>query len=102
MVVCPPQSDCDCGNKLEVLSQFERHQVYDLPTTYYEVTEYQFQTGCCRSCRRCYQGSLPQRISRKGFGPRAQAMVSLLTSKYRLSKRLVHAWFSDVYHMPIC
>jgi transposase len=40
-------------------------------------------------------------VSRKGFGPRAQAMVSLLTSKYRLSKRLVHAWFADVYHMPI-
>ena len=29
-------------------------------------------------------------------------MVSLLTSKYRLSKRLVTAWFKDVYHMPIC
>ena len=41
-------------------------------------------------------------MSRKGFGPRAQAMVSLLTSKYRLSKRLVQAWFSDVYQMPIC
>jgi transposase len=29
-------------------------------------------------------------------------MVSLLTSKYRLSKRLVPAWFSDVYQMPVC
>ncbi len=29
-------------------------------------------------------------------------MVSLLTSKYRLSKRLVLSWFKDVYQMPIC
>lgn len=102
VVVCRPPTHCDCGNQLDVLGRFERHQIYDLPKPYYEITEYQLQTGCCRSCRRHYQGSLPAGVSRKGFGPRAQAMVSLLSSKYRLSKRLVRAWFSDVYQMPIC
>lgn len=102
VIICPPQSHCDCGKELKVLDQFERHQVFELPTPRYEVIEYQIQTGCCSSCRRRYQGNLPSGASRKGFGPRAQAMVSLLTSKYRLSKRLVHAWFSDVYQMPIC
>ncbi|CZH39147.1 transposase [Legionella pneumophila serogroup 1] len=102
VVVCPPPSRCDCGKELDILGQFERHQVFELPTPSYEVIEYQRQTGCCKSCRRRYQGSLPPGVSRKGFGARAQAMVSLLTSKYRLSKRLVHTWFSDVYHMPIC
>jgi transposase len=29
-------------------------------------------------------------------------MASLLTSRYRLSKRLVQSWFQDVYQMPIC
>ncbi|HFK3116050.1 TPA: IS66 family transposase, partial [Legionella pneumophila] len=102
VVVCPPPRRCDCGKELDILGQFERHQVFELPTPCYEVIEYQLQTGCCKSCRRRYQGSLPPGVSRKGFGARAQAMVSLLTSKYRLSKRLVHAWFSDVYHMPMC
>jgi transposase len=102
VIVCPPQSYCDCGKALQVLSKFERHQVFEIPTPYYEVIEYQLQTGCCTSCRRRYQGSLPESVGRKGFGPRVQAMVSLLTSKYRLSKRLVHAWFSDVYQMPVC
>ena len=101
VIVCPPPSHCDCGNALEVLGQFERHQVFEMPTPRYEVIEYQLQTGCCKACRRRYQGHLPPGGSRKGYGPRAQAMVSLLTSKYRLSKRLVHAWFADVYHMPI-
>ncbi|CZG26710.1 Uncharacterised protein [Legionella pneumophila] len=102
VIICPPQSHCDCGKELDVLGQFERHQVFELPTPSYEVSEYQLQTGCCKTCRRRYQGNLPSGVSRKGFGPRAQAMVSLLTSKYRLSKRLVHVWLSDVYRMPIC
>lgn len=102
VIVCPPQSNCVCGKELELDKQYERHQVFELPKPTYEVIEYQIQTGCCKSCRRRYQGNLPQGASRKGFGPRAQAMVSLLTSKYRLSKRLVHAWFSDMYQMPIC
>lgn len=29
-------------------------------------------------------------------------MTTLLTSKYRLSKRLAKNWFHDVYAMPIC
>jgi transposase len=29
-------------------------------------------------------------------------MIGLLTSKYRLSKRLAKNWFHDVYAMPIC
>lgn len=102
VIVCPPQSHCGCGSELKIASKYERHQVFELPKPTYEVIEYQIQTGCCNSCRRRYQGQLPEGVSRKGFGPRAQAMVSLLTSKYRLSKRLVSAWFSDVYQMPVC
>jgi transposase len=41
-------------------------------------------------------------VNWKGFGPRAHGMMSLLTSKYRLSKRLARLWFKDVYQLPIC
>lgn len=102
VVICPSPSHCDCGCELNIDGQFERHQVFEVPKPSYEVIEYQLQKGYCKSCRRRYTGSLPEGVSRKGFGPRAQALVSLLTSKYRLSKRLVHAWFSDVYQMPLC
>lgn len=102
VVVCSAPSHCECGKVLHIKKGYERHQVFELPKPSYEIHEYQIQTGCCSSCRRRYQGNLPAGVSRKGFGPRAQAMVSLLTSKYRLSKRLVHSWFSDVYAMPLC
>lgn len=102
VIMCPPPSHCECGHTLQIASEFERHQVFELPKPRYEVIEYQLQTGCCKVCRRRYQGNLPTGVGRKGFGPRAQAMVSLLTSKYRLSKRLVSDWFADVYQMPIC
>jgi transposase len=102
VVICTPPKHCECGCTLEISDEFERHQVYELPQPRYEVIEYQIQTGCCKQCRRRYQGALPAGVSRKGFGPRTQAVVSLLTSKYRLSKRLVLSWFKDVYQMPIC
>lgn len=102
VVICPSPSHCDCGCALAIDGQFERHQVFEVPKPRFEVIEYQLQKGYCKSCRRRYTGSLPEGVSRKGFGPRAQALVSLLTSKYRLSKRLVNAWFSDIYQMPLC
>jgi hypothetical protein len=55
----------------------------------YEVTEYRIYKGYCTSCHINYEGKLPNGVSKKGFGPRAHGMASLLTSKYRLSKRLV-------------
>lgn len=101
VVVCAPPSQCICGERLKLESKIERHQVFEIPKAAYEVTEYQIQKGTCQSCRRRYQGALPEGVSRKGFGVRAQAMVSLLSSKYRLSKRLVHDWFADIYQMPV-
>lgn len=101
VIVCALPSHCSCGEVLKVETKVERHQVYEVPKPEYEVIEYQIQKGRCQSCRRRYQGALPEGVSRKGFGVRAQAMVSLLSSKYRLSKRLVHDWFADVYQMPV-
>lgn len=44
---------------------------------------------------------MPKGVSRKGYGARTHALVSLLTSKYRMSKRQVQDWFNDIYKMPI-
>jgi transposase len=48
-----------------------------------------------------HKGQLPAGVGNKGFGVRAQGMLGLLTSKYRLSKRLVQSWFKDVYQLPV-
>lgn len=102
-IICElSRTHCDCGGEIKLRQKIERHQVFEIPLVKYEVTEYQLQKGYCICCSENYSASLPVGVSQKGFGVRAQAVVSLLTSKYRLSKRLVSAWFKDIYQMPIC
>lgn len=102
-IICKlSEAHCACGGEIKLKKKIERHQVFEIPVAKYEVIEYQLQKGHCICCSKNYSASLPIGISRKGFGPRAQAMVSLLTSKYRLSKRLAREWFKDIYQMPMC
>lgn len=102
-VVCELSSKhCLCGGEIKLKDRIERHQIFEIPVVKYEVIEYQLQKGYCACCAKTYSAELPAGISWKGFGPRVQAMTSILTSKYRLSKRLASAWFKDIYQMPIC
>jgi len=100
--VCKPDELCSCGGNIELQNNFHKHQVFEIPVPKFHVIEYRIYKGCCNQCHLRFSGQLPKGVSWKGFGTRAHAMVTLLTSKYRLSKRLVRAWFHDVYKMPIC
>jgi transposase len=102
IIDCKPSETCDCGGKIRLKDKIEKHQVFDIPVANFETTEYRIYGGFCTLCHIYHKGKLPNGVSKKGFGPRAQGMTSLLTSKYRLSKRLVQSWFHDVYKMPMC
>jgi transposase len=102
IVDCKPAEICECGGVIKLKDKIQKHQVYEIPLPKYEVTEYRIYKGCCETCHATHDGKLPKGTSWKGFGVRTQAMISLLTSKYRLSKRLAQCWFKDVYQMPIC
>lgn len=102
VINCKPVETCDCGGAIKLKDKVQIHQVFEIPLAKYDVTEYRIYKGYCETCHCKHEGQLPAGVSWKGFGARAQAMVSLLTSKYRLSKRLVQCWFQDVYQMPIC
>lgn len=102
IIDCKPREQCDCGGTIILKDKVHRHQVFDIPLAKYEVTEYRLYKGCCEICHCNYKGKLPAGVSAKGFGIRAQSLLSLLTSKYRLSKRLAKSLFADVYQMPIC
>lgn len=99
---CKPAARCACGGEILLEQKTQNHQVFDIPRPAYEVKEYRIHKGPCVGCGLFQKGALPAGVSRKGFGVRAQGMISLLTSKYRLSKRLAREWFQDVYQMPIC
>ena len=102
IINCKPIEVCDCGGSIKLTGKIHKHQVFEIPIPRYEVIEYRICKGCCDLCQQNHKGKLPSGVNGKGFGPRAHAMISLLTSKYRLSKRLAKNWFHDVYAMPIC
>lgn len=101
-IECKPETKCKCGGSIKLENKFQKHQVFEIPIPKFEVIEYRIFNGCCDTCHTMHKGNLPLGVTWKGFGTRTQAMISLLTSKYRLSKRLVQCWFKDIYGMPIC
>jgi transposase len=79
-----------------------RHQVLELPRVRPEVTEYQLHRLRCPACGLSTCASLPAGVPRGGQGPRLQAALALMAGAYRMSKRMVQAFCSDVLGVPIC
>ena len=77
-----------CGHGLEGEDPDPyRHQITEIPPVVAEVIEYRMHTWPCSECG-CETGAdIPLGVPKGAFGPRLQAMVSLLTGRYRLSKR---------------
>jgi transposase len=77
-----------CGHALEGAdAEPHRHQVTEVPPIVAEVTEYRLHTLTCTECHTKTRAELPAGVPQGAFGPRLQAMVSLLSGRYRLSKR---------------
>ena len=83
-----PEACRRCGQALEG-EGFEpyRHQVTEIPPVVAEVTEYRLHTLTCPGCGDKTRAELPAGVPQGAFGPRLQAMVSLLSGRYHLSKR---------------
>ncbi len=77
-----------CGHALEGEdAEPQRHQVTEVPPIVAEVTEYRLHTLTCTECHTRTRAEWPAGVPQGAFGPRLQAMVSLLSGRYRLSKR---------------
>lgn len=61
-----------------------RHQVSAIPLVRVQVTEYQLHTLRGPHCQALTEASWPEGVPRRAFGPRVQALVSLLSGTYRL------------------
>ena len=73
----------------------QRHQVSEIPPVQAQVTEYQLHTLCCPQCQLLTPAPWPTGVPTRAFGPRVQALVSLLSGAYRLSKRQIQTLLSD-------
>lgn len=96
---------CDhCGNILLVdheSKNFVRHQVQEIEFVKAKTSEYHFHEFKCPCCKEKTRAQWPTEVPRRSFGPNLQATVSLLSGKYRLSKREIKELLSDTMGVDI-
>lgn len=102
---CWPDECEACSDRLPRYLRCEvgepvRHQVIDVPPARAEVTEYVLHAQIC-NCGHTTQARLPDGVPRGAFGPRLQAVVSLLTGAYRISKRTAVEALGDLFAVKL-
>jgi transposase len=98
-----PEQCRHCGQPLEGVptsGEPGRWQVIELPPVRAHVTEH--RTLCCRcpACGRRNRGALPAFVEGSHFGARLVAFAAMLTSRFRLSRRQLGEFFSDLLDVP--
>jgi len=78
-----------------------RHQVTDIPPVVAEVTEYRVHPLVCEGCGATTTSELPAGVPPSAFGPRLQAMISLLSGRYHLSKRDAAEVMTDFFQVEV-
>jgi transposase len=90
-----------CGHRLRGADPAPyRHQVTEIPPVIAEVTEYRLHTLTCQ-CGTETRAELPVGVPQGAFGPRLQAMVSLLSGHYHLSKRETAEVMADFFQAEV-
>lgn len=97
-------ADCRrCGHSLEGAPEVGRpriHQVVELPPVRAEVTEHRAPALSCPACGTTTRAALPAEVASSRFGPRLVALAATLTSRFRLSRRDLEAFFGDLLDVP--
>ena len=78
-----------------------RHQVTEIPPMRPVVTEYQVHRLSCEVCGSVTAADWPDGAPTGWIGPRAQALASLCTGAYRLSKRTTHRLLADFFNVSL-
>lgn len=103
VVDCNPQEQCECGGKVRLAEgEPARHQVLEIPPIKAWTTEYRKLAGICEDCGRHYRGVLPTGVPDEMLGPRAMGIISVLSGKFRLSKRNIEEMLTDLLGTEIC
>jgi transposase len=101
LTVVTPAACRGCGGALPSAASAddpvdERVQVVELPPVRAEVTEYRLAARRCRSCGTLTRAVRPAEASGGAFGPRLQAVATLLVGRYRLSRREAVACLAEL------
>lgn len=94
---------CDqCGTSN--LIQFklkETRQTIEIPPIKPLVTEYRAFSCRCGDCGKVVKAAFPEE-TRKLFGSRMRSICTLLTSKFRVSKRYLKELFKELFGVDVC
>jgi transposase len=97
-----PETCRRCGDGLEGMDPDPlRHQIIEVPKVVGTVDEYQLHALFCPKCGIFTRALLPPGVPTGNFGPRLQAMVSLCSGAYRMSKRQTEELIEDFFGVPI-
>ena len=78
-----------------------RHQVVEVPPPRPHVTEYQLHRLACAGCGITTCATLPPGVPVHGYGPRLASLVGLGGGAYRMSKRRVANFCTEVLGVPL-
>ena len=102
-VRCDPVKQCDCGGEVEVDEEQEAQhlQTLEIPSLKPYVSQYDQYFGICCRCGKHHPGKLPEGVGEDMLGPRAKAIVSILSGKYHLSKRGIQEIMHDFFGIEL-
>src|SRR5713101_3916201 len=102
VVECKPTYCRRCGGALHGSDpEPRRHQVIEVPPPTPHVTEYQLHRLACARCELTTCGTLPPGVPAHSYGPRLASLVALGSGAYRMSKRMVASFCTDVLGVPL-
>ena len=102
MVVVKPETCTQCHVPLVGDDPMPwRHQVIEIPPIRPVVSEYQWHQLVCPACGMVTRAPWPAGVPSGPYGPRVQAMVTLCTGAYRLSKRTTQQMMDEVFGVPM-
>ena len=102
VVECIPCSCRRCGKALDGTDETPLiHQVVDVPRLIAYANEYRQHRLRCTDCDITTVGKLPEGVPSTCLGPRFEALLGVLSGKYRLSKLLIQDLCADVFDVDI-
>jgi transposase len=102
VVVRKPPQCRRCGEALQGSDPEPlRHQVIEVPPPMPQVTEYQLHRLVCARCGLTTCGTLPPGVPHVSYGSRLASLVALCSGAYRMSKRMVASFCTEVLGVPI-
>ena len=99
---CFPNECRGCGDALDGTDPDPQvHQVFDIPRLIACADEFRLHSLYCSRCGITTQGQVPEGVPTTGISPRFEALIGMLSSKFRLPKRAVQEMCADVFDVDV-